>query len=324
MRVVVLLAVLVFGLAARAAAPTCTPVTRYCSTRFDAVLELQTCDDGTTRDVEVDFTRSRLVLHETGSDVTLPFQAVVTGVTTEATYAISDTARFRTPRDLLLGTLDTGLGVLPFIAARNFVTTVEALDGKSFDILGRAVSPQGAATSAAYAAKVEGGTLTACKASPPAPVDGCPADASRRYPLSVNADGTFSGSDPAHADAISFRVARSDDALVFLSADSSASGRRFEAGVEANASVEPTSYMGGDSLGRWGRLDLTVTTFTTTWSTDGGMSQHEVMAFVAGSPAGLYTVNDRQLLAQNGPVGLSAGVPGSSRDGLMQVWAAMP
>jgi hypothetical protein len=96
------------------------------------------------------------------------------------------------------------------------------------------------------------------------------------------------------------RVARSDDTLVFLAAGISAPGRRFEVGVEANATVEPSSYMGGDSLARWGRLDLTATTFTTNWSVEGLTPQQQV-AFVGGSPAGLFTVDDRQLLAQNGP-----------------------
>jgi hypothetical protein len=69
--------------------------------------------DGGIRDAEVDFAKAQLVLHGAGSDVMLPFHAVSDGFATGATYATSDSARFRTPRDLLWARSTPASGCCP-------------------------------------------------------------------------------------------------------------------------------------------------------------------------------------------------------------------
>jgi len=276
--------------------------------------------DGAVRSADIDFAEGALVLHDPAADVPVSFDVRPD----EPTYTISSKETFRAPRDLLLGTLDTGRGAQPFVAARVFATTPAALEGKFFDILGRAESPEGVATTLAYAAKVQGGALLACKAWPPAPVDGCPAEGQAMYPLEIAADGSFTGTDAARAERITFRVARSGDVLVFLAAESSAAGRRIEVGLEGAATLLPGAYQGGDSLGPWNELRVLPGVY---WRgpTDAPSSgpTHRVDA-LAGYPLGLFAVDGGPMLVQHNPFALTAGQPGSLDDGVMAIWTAAP
>lgn len=275
----------------------------------------------------VDFAHSNLVFDGPGGR-TLPFSAA----TATGTYALPGGAAWRQSTDLLVGTADLGSGVQPFIAARRFVTSAAELEGRSFAILEIETQADGHAATHVRPASVSDGMMQVC-VDAAASFDAC-APASRRwFPLSAH-DGMFSGLDAASFDLAYFRVARSGDTLVFLAAEPSrppaASPRKFQVALVSAGGPKSGSAEGGDSLGRWGRLDVAPATASlqeTLALADGTpLTFAGSLSTPAGAPANLTaatlgSATSAAWLVQDGPLAVLVGQPGTPVDGLLQVFS---
>ena len=257
-----------------------------------------------------------------GPDVTLPF----TTPSNEETYSLSGGAAFRAPHDLLVGTVDLGTGARPFIAARKFVTTIAALDGRTFDTFGLDMPAGASAASRFQTTAFAGSTMQVCADSTPHTLATCPSASLRAYGLSV-AEGVFTGVDATTGETLAFQVAQSDSTLVLLRAEATAGGPRFQVGLSANAGIQADQLEGGDSLGRWGTLTLSPPTISEGFPQPDGSIQKFVggLSAIDGAPAGLAASFIGSSAApidviQDGRLAIVMGQPGSSLDGLLQVF----
>lgn len=273
---------------------------------------------GQSLDAHVDFDRSTLTI----GTVTLPFAAA----DASGTRHLPSGAAWREAPDLLVGTADLGDGVKPFIAARRFATSQAELEGRSLALL-EIETAGGHAVSRVRPATFENSMLHVCLDAA-ASIAACPPASLRWIPVSFYG-GVFSGSNAVTFESMRFRIARSGDTLVLLSAEPSTAGRVFQLGVSTAHGVAAGSFEGGDSLARWGTLTLAPST----------SALHEALVRADGSPLALDgslsattdgpggvtagTLGDDASpvwLAQDGVLAVAIGKPGSSVDGLLQLF----
>lgn len=271
----------------------------------------------------IDFASATATFSGAGVDVLRPF----TGPSRASdSYFFTTGTGLRGHHDLLAGTVDLGGGATPFIAGRAFVTTLGALDGRSFNTFDVETSTGGVATSRMLSTAFIGATMVVCSGGVPQPAATCPGDALSTYALSVAGD-VFTGVDAVHGDTATFRVARSGDAMILLRAQASSAGRRFQVGLATNPGIVAMHFEGGDTQGRWGALALSPSGLTEAFAKADGTFQNlaGAVAAVAGAPQGLSA---GLLDASSSPVYLAAdnglaivlGQPGSALDGLIQVF----
>jgi len=275
----------------------------------------------------VDFAHSNLIFDGPGGR-TLPFSAA----SASGTYALPGGAAWRQAPDLLVGTADLGSGVQPFVVARQFVTSVDELEGRTFAILEIETQADGRTVSHVRPANVVDAMMHLCVDAVPS-VEACVPASRRFFPLSAH-DGMFSALDSATFDTLYFRVARSGDTRVLLAAEPNqaldARPRRFQIALFSDGSPEAGRFEGGDSLGRWGMLDVAPATASlretlaladgTPVTLDGSFSS------TAGAPPTLTTTTlgtgtSLAWLAQDGPLAVLLGQPGTPVDGVLQVFS---
>lgn len=272
---------------------------------------------GRLLDAHVDFDRSTLTI----GTVTLPFGAA----DASGTRHLPANAGFREAPDLLVGTADLGDGVQPFIAARRFVNSQAELQGRNVALLEIATAG-GHAVSRVRPATFDNGALHVCLETA-ASLAACPPASLRWIPVSV-VGGVFSGTNAVTFESMRFRVARSGDTLVLLGAEPTDSGRVFQLGLSTADGIAAGTFEGGDSLGRWGTLALAPATSSlheTLVLADGApLAIDGSLAATADGPGGVTagTLGDGSpvWLAQDGPLALAIGQPGSSVDGLLQLF----
>ncbi len=278
---------------------------------------------GQTLSVTADFSAATLTFSG-GAVAALPFKTVFD----DETYTLAGNALFRTPHDLLVGTADLGDGARPFIAARKFVTSLAALDGLAFNAFVRDTPASGSATTRVQTLRFSGATMQVCADATPHAIAACPPASLHQYDLSL-ADDVFTGVDAAHAETVTFEVAQSDSALVLLRAEATATGRTFQVGLSTNAGIGAVGFQGGDTLGRSGTLTLAQSTLSSREAFEPDFTEHidGTLAAIAGGPAGLLagTLGDdasTTWLAQDGPLAVVVGQPGTSLDGLLQLYGS--
>jgi hypothetical protein len=281
--------------------------------------------NGQRYDVDVDFSAARFTLQGNGPDAT----AALARDPVDFSYvAGAGPTMFRTPPGMLAGTLDLGAGSpQPFVAASTFATTLVELDGVSFVVFGRDLPAGGGAHSHLFTASIAGATMTTCvDPTLPAPAD-CPAALQRRYALAAGGDGSFTAVDATLGDTTTFFVAESLGHPVFLRADASPIGRRFDVGMPGPDKIPATALVGGDTRGRWGASLLSIAGAYVNWRLpDGTGDEMTPLAQVPGAPYGLLAGtrqnDDAPLMAVDfGPLALVLGVPLGAADGEMAIFA---
>lgn len=216
------------------------------------------------------------------------------------TYAILPSGgHFSSGPDLLVGQADFGLGLDTFIATRSVVMTLPELDGKTFSTFNVARPAAAGASGPASGASgqlslqqvaIAGTTLTTCTDGVGV-IASCDPAQLHAYALSGNT-GVFAAEDDAHDVVISFQVARSGASLIYLRANTTASGSLLGIGFADAAPIaeEHDAYV---TLGsRFGVLDVT----GTSWSFldqkpagDFGPSPDVPLAPASGGLPGLMT-----------------------------------
>jgi uncharacterized repeat protein (TIGR01451 family) len=144
--------------------------------------------DGKPYGLSIDFDAAHYTMSGNGQTGSLSFAPPVNG-----DYVVSGNARFRLAQDLIVGGHDFGNGVLPFVAARSFVTSVAQIAG-SYDLATRNVPVSGTPTTHAGTALVNGNTLSVCQSDTAqvALVRNCDSASLKTYSLTVSGSG-FTG-----------------------------------------------------------------------------------------------------------------------------------
>jgi hypothetical protein len=241
-------------------------------------------------------------------------------------FRVANAGRFFVRPDLIAGSVDFGDGLQPFVAARSFVSDTAQLDGSTFLIFGRELTTGSAPTSHVFSAAFAGTTLTVCQdAAAVDTVANCPAASQWSYALGTAEDGSFTATDAVHGDTTSFRIARSNGSLIFLRADASPTGRRFDVGMPVPDSLLSMTLWADDTRGRSGIAQLGSSQEFAQWDVPGGIVETTPLAPVSGGPTGLLsgTIDADGVTtvyaAVFGPLALVVGAPGTPADGLMQV-----
>lgn len=175
--------------------------------------------DGREYVMAIDFAAGSYTMTGDGSSTTSTFIAGADG-----TYVVAGDERFRVAPDLIVGSHAFAAGVLPYVAARSFVTSVGSLGG-AYNLMTRNVNPDGSsAATRAGTARVSGNILQVCEDDfEVVQAQFCGVGALKSYLLSVT-DDLFTGVETSSGATIAFRVGRSNAAPVVLQAGASTRG----------------------------------------------------------------------------------------------------
>ncbi len=125
-------------------------------------------------------------------------------------YRVSGTSRFQVATDLIVGGQDFGTGVIPYVAARVFGTTVQQLNGTSggaYDLVTLSLPAGHPTTTAAGTARVSGNTLAICQQTNAVSTpQSCPTASLQNYALSVNGN-VYTGIETITAQPYTFQEA---------------------------------------------------------------------------------------------------------------------
>lgn len=198
--------------------------------------------NGKIYDLSVDFDALSYTMLVDGVQVKKTLTAVA------GEYVVAGTQRLRTAPDLVIGNHDFGTGVLPYIAARRFGTTL--VDGV-FNLATRNVAVDGTATTHPGAARISGNILSVCQTdSSVNPTQNCPV-VLKSYLLSVAGD-VYTGVDTASTAVVTFQLARSGASIILLSASPGTDGtQQFRIGLQESAGLAWGTLYGPTSTGDW-------------------------------------------------------------------------
>lgn len=276
--------------------------------------------DGRQFDLAADFSTQSFTFGGNGENTMVP-AAYVPGT---PSYFFGSKGSFMAHHDLLAGDVPLDGKTPVFLAARKFVQTAAELDGRTFNAFGIATSGAGTPTSAFQTLAFGGSSLQVCADAVPHAIASCPPVALSTWALTV-ADGVFTGVDATHGDTITFQVAQSDSALVFLRAEPAAAGRVFQVGLSTNSGIADNLLWGADTAGSFnGKMEFTSGFAEETF---GSETRTGPLSTIVGGPAGLASslivasTNLPVWLAEDSGLAIVMGQPGGSQDGLLQVFA---
>jgi uncharacterized repeat protein (TIGR01451 family) len=212
--------------------------------------------DGRSYSLSIDFDAASYAMSGNGQTAQRSFAPPVGG-----DYVVSGNARFRLAQDLIVGGHDFGNGVvLPFVAARSFVTSVAQIAG-SYDLATRNVPASGTPTTHAGTALVNGNTLSVCQSDTAqvVVVRNCDPASLKTYSLSVSGNG-FTGISGT-GETFFFNVANTGAAKLLLSAGPVPDGtsQQFRIGLvdSSGGLTYGPPVLGPSTTGDWVTITLT-------------------------------------------------------------------
>ncbi len=243
-------------------------------------------------------------------------------------YLVGGTARFRLATNLIVGSQDFGGGVIPYVAARSFGSTIQQLSstpGPLYNLVTLSIPASGPKVTAAGEARVSGNTMSICQAQTPVAIpQNCPAASLQSYSLSV-AGNEYTGINTADSTQLpfnSFRLAIVGATDVLLSAGLAADGitKQLVIGLPDAAVVAGGTFYGGSTSGGWITLMLTPSQYSATPLSGGTNTVSLQRINNSAGPFSLLTGNSGQLyVMQSYPLTVAFGGSGGSLSGLLQV-----
>ena len=198
--------------------------------------------NGRVYDLTIDFDALNYTMTVDGAPVQKSFVAGA------GEYIVAGTQRLRSAADLVIGNHDFGTGLLPYIAARRFGTTL--VDGV-FNLATRNVATDGSATTHPGTARISGNVLSICQTDVSVQsTQNCPVVLTS-YLLSVTGD-IYTGVDTAGSAVITFQLARSGATIVLLSALTAPDGtQQLRVGLQESAGLAWGTLFGPTNTGDW-------------------------------------------------------------------------
>jgi uncharacterized repeat protein (TIGR01451 family) len=281
--------------------------------------------DGREYQMAIDFDAGSYTMAGNGQSVQRSFSADGSGG-----WTVAGNSRLRVATDLVVGGHDFGSGVLPYVAARNFATSVGQLSscqlGGQYNLATRNVPAAGAATTHAGTACVANNVLLVCQSDtqPVALPQNCPAGSLKSYSLSVN--GTqFTGTDLGTGERYVFRAANSDALLMLLSAGPVSDGSlQMRIGVPDAPAIAGGTLSGASSTGDWVTMTLGNSSYAATGASGGSDSATLSRISAVGGPFAMRTGplasnNQPIFVMQASPLAVMFGDFAGGASGLVQV-----
>ena len=187
----------------------------------------------------------------------------------------------------MVGSHDFGTGLVPYVAARQFLTSF----GDSAYNLATVNVPTGAAaTTHPGTARISGNVLSVCQTdSGVNAAQNCPVVLTS-YLLSANS-GVFSGADTTTGQVFSFRLARSGNSIILLSAQTAPDGsQQLRIGLQESAGLTWGTLFGPTDKGDWVTMVL-----------DAANVEYAVLGTFTNDQAGL------QRISNSGPFAMMVG-----------------
>ena len=202
--------------------------------------------DGREYDLTIDFDAGNYTMIGDGATVERNFTADGTGLE----FVVSGTSRFRVATDLVVGGHDFGDGVLPYVAAREFATSINQLGGL-FNLMTRNITDSGVAVTRPATSRVSGNVWQVCQSDSEVSAPQSCAGTLRSYELSVSGE-VFSGVEVTTGEPYSFRLARTGGSTVLLSAGTMSDGsRELRIGLEDASGLAGGVHRGSTTTGDW-------------------------------------------------------------------------
>lgn len=172
-------------------------------------------------------------------------------------YVVAGTQRLRTAADLVIGNHDFGTGLVPYIAARRFGTTL--VDGV-YNLATRNVAADGSATTHPGTARISGNVLSICQTdSGVQSTQNCPVVLTS-YMLGVSGD-VYTGTEASSGATFTFQLARSGATIILLSAQAVPDGtRQLRVGLQESAGLAWGTLFGPTEDGDWVKMVLDAAT----------------------------------------------------------------
>ena len=237
--------------------------------------------NGRVYDLTIDFDAMTYAMTVNGAPVQKTFVAAA------GEYVVAGTQRLRTAADLVIGNHDFGAGLVPYIAARRFGTT---LVDANFNLATRNVAADGSATTRPGTARISGNVLSVCQTDVSVQAtQNCPVVLTS-YLLSVAGD-VYTGVDTSSGAVFTFQLARSGATIVLLGAQPASDGtQQLRVGLQESAGLAWGTLFGPTDRGDWVTMVL-----------DAANVSYAVLGANTNDQAGL------QRISNTGPFGMMVG-----------------
>ena len=223
--------------------------------------------DGNQYTLVINFDADTFTISGNGLNIQSSFTADAAG----GGYTVAGTSRFRVATDLIVGGEDFGHGVIPYVAARVFGTTVQQLAGTSggqYNLVTLDVPTTAPIVTTAGTARVSGNTLAICQSSTgvatPQNCASLPAGSLQSYALSVDTN-VYTGINTVTAQPFSFQLALIGATTALLSAGTAPDGsQRLVIGLPDASVIAGGTTQGASTTGDWVTMTLTPTMYSFT------------------------------------------------------------
>lgn len=245
-------------------------------------------------------------------------------------YVVSGNARFRVATDILVGGDDFGGGLLPYLAARKFVTSLNSIAG-SYNLATRNVPDAGSAVTHAGTALVSGNTVSVCQSDSVqvVPVRSCAAESRTDY-LALRVSGNVFTGVASGGEVYNFSVAQSGALKILLSAGPARDGsQQFRIGpVDSSGGFTygPPTF-GPSTTGDWLTITLVNAGITAEYTATGSFTSDSASLLTINAGAGPFSMlvgtsllyNANIYVAQASPLVVVVGGVLGSASGLIEL-----
>jgi len=248
-----------------------------------------------------------------------------------------NTARFRITPDAIVGAFPfekpwsnpVAYQVMPFVAARAFVTGPAQLDG-TYNRFGVSRNSNGSSDSQILAMRISGHgtTLEMCFDNTIYKIESCPALSKRTYAITASSDFAWTAINIATpSDLLQFRMARIAGKNVWLSGgytDTAPNVHVFRVGLQDSADWPRIRYVGASTEGSWGTNVFDATTSVRSAITPEGITGDLSLPFAEmGGPRGIRSLNatgqKKYYAMQNGVLSVIVGTRNPDTQGYIQI-----
>jgi uncharacterized repeat protein (TIGR01451 family) len=266
--------------------------------------------NGLQYSLTIDFDQNTYTMSGNGQTWTKTFAAagngdfVVTGSTLE---------RMRTATDLIVGGQDfgTGEGVLPYVAARSFVTSLLQAQG-TYDLATRDVSGSSATTHAGTAS-ISNNTLAICQTDNDVQRPSSCGGSLVSYALTVSGNTFTAVNTQVPSDSYNFMIARSGALTLLISAGALTDGsgnQQLRIGLPDSSGIAGASSLSGPStLGTTGDWVTISNLSQTTYGFTSLLNNSDTATLVQISAGGPFAMRDGTLQSSGAPIYVLQAVP---------------
>jgi len=227
--------------------------------------------DGNQYTLNINFDSDTFTISGNGLNIQNSFTADAAG----GGYTVAGTSRFRVATDLIVGGEDFGHGVIPYVAARVFGTTVQQLAGTSggqYNLVTLDVPTTGPVVTTAGTARVSGNALAICQSSagvaPPQNCASLPAGSLQTYALNVDGN-IYTGINTVTAQPFTFQLALIGATTALLSGGTAPDGsQQLVIGLPDASVIAGGTTQGASTTGDWVTMTLTPTSYSFTGQID--------------------------------------------------------